>query len=286
MPAPNIRGGSKSSSPKLFHPMSEEELRKLLNEVQSGRQSIDSAVESLSSFPVLSISGARIDTQRSLRTGIDEVIYAEGKSWTDLKRIVQQVYDAMGRVLITRLTSEQIERISLEFSELDLFPQARIAVKGSQAGKKALGSVAVLSAGTSDRSVALEAALCAKYFGLDVLELPDVGVSCLSRLVSAMAEVDKLDCCAVLIVVAGMEGALPSVLAGLTKLPIIAVPTSVGYGVAAGGSAAAMSMLASCAPGISVVNVDNGFGSAVCAKKIIGRFTHAAEKYCEEFGKK
>ena len=249
--------------------MSEEQLRQLLKDVQCGKRSIDSALASFSSYPILSLSNAKIDTQRSMRTGVDEVVFAEGKSWDDLQDIVAEVISVMGRILITRITPEQIDKLKTTFNNLKVYPEARIAMVGHQTCEPISKGVAVLSAGTSDLPVMQEASLSAKYFGLSVVEISDVGISCLSRLVQALSELEREDECSVLIVVAGMEGALPSVVAGQTKLPVIAVPTSIGYGVSEGGIAAAISMLASCAPGVSVVNVDNGFGAAVCAKKII-----------------
>lgn len=209
---------------------------------------------------------ARIDTGRQLRTGAPEAIYAEGKSPEQVRRIVMEHQNAHGPLLITRLGNGHLEALRDCRPDLVIHPEAHLATIGSTAVSGR--SSGLLAAGTSDRKVAEEAAITLETLGHTVSRFYDVGVAGLQRVLEPLPEILEND---VLIVVAGMEGALPSVVGGLTDMPTIAVPTSVGYGASFGGVAALLGMLNSCAPGLTVVNIDNGFGAALAAHRILRR---------------
>lgn len=206
---------------------------------------------------------ARIDGARLSRTGVPEVVYAETKTLEQCETILRSLWDAHRFALATRVPSDMLPKL------LERLPQAAASERGRalRCGRlpRTGCSIGVVCAGTSDLAVADEAAFVADAFGHDVLQLSDVGVAGVHRLLENLS---MFDVCAAIIVVAGMEGALPSVVAGLVRQPVIGVPTSVGYGVASGGTTALNAMLASCAPGISVVNIDNGFGAACVAHKV------------------
>lgn len=212
--------------------------------------------------PVTDLGFARLDTDRVARTGDPEVVYGAGKTPEQIVQILRSLHAAHpGRaVLATRLTDEAIQAVA-PFADVDLVAQA--ATLGPL--PTAQGTVAVVSAGTSDAPVAAEAALTARVFGAHVETVNDVGVAGLHRVLSVRDVLLGADC---LVVVAGMEGALPSVVGGLTGVPLVAVPTSVGYGASFGGVAALLAMLNSCAPGVTVVNIDNGFGAGVFAARV------------------
>lgn len=205
----------------------------------------------------------RIDGARISRTGIPEVVYAQSKTLDQIEGAMRALWDAQRFALATRVPAEMLSLLAVKLPEAALAERARVLRCGRlpRTGR----SIGVICAGTSDLPVAEEAAFVADAFGHDVVQLADVGVAGVHRLLDNLALFDE--CCA-LVVVAGMEGALPSIVAGLVRQPVVGVPTSVGYGVAAGGTAAMHSMLASCAPGIAVVNVDNGFGAACFAHKV------------------
>lgn len=208
---------------------------------------------------------ARLDTDRLRRTGDPEVVYGSGKSpeqVVDLLRSLHQAH-ADRAVLATRLDDAAVEAIADALPNAVLDPLARTATLGPLPATR--GLVTVVAAGTSDLPVAREAAITSQVFGAEAAEVVDVGVAGLHRL---LAERDRLDVSDCLVVVAGMEGALPSVVGGLTGVPLVAVPTSIGYGASFGGIAALLSMLNSCAPGITVVNIDNGFGAGVFAARV------------------
>ena len=209
---------------------------------------------------------ARVDHDRGIRTGIPEVIYGAGKSREQLEAIARELYAGAGFALATRVASDDGRALAAALPEAQYFERARVLRCGSlpRTGHR----VGVACAGTSDLRVAEEAARTLDAFGHDVGEFYDVGVAGVHR---TLAVRDELDACEVLVVVAGMEGALPSVIAGLVRPPVIAVPTSIGYGASFSGLAALLAMLNSCAPGISVVNIDNGFGAACVAHKIVTR---------------
>jgi len=206
---------------------------------------------------------AHVDRFRAQRTGFPEAIFCPGKTPAQIVAIAQSLRDTP--LLLTRLTSEVHRAIAPHLRELQYFPLARLGRWGTPAPPQA-GTVAILSAGTADLPVAEEAALTLETCGFTVQRIPDVGVAGLHRLFQRWPEIQPAQC---LIVVAGMDGALPSVVAGLSDRPVIAVPTSTGYGAHLGGLAPLLTMLNTCAPGLGVVNIDNGFGAALLAGKIL-----------------
>lgn len=213
---------------------------------------------------------ARIDKDRTARTGAPEAIYAEGKSPAQVLTLANAHEDNDGPLIITRLGTSHMEALRSARSDLILHAEARLATIGKE--KSSGRNAGLIAAGTSDRSVAEEAAITLETLGHGVNRFYDVGVAGLQRVLDPLPQILEND---VLIVVAGMEGALPSVLGGLTDLPAIAVPTSVGYGASFAGVAALLGMLNSCAPGLSVVNIDNGFGAALAAHRILRRLNRS-----------
>jgi NCAIR mutase (PurE)-related protein len=238
-------------------------LRRLLDEVAAGRVKPAAALRRMRHLHVEDLGFAKIDQHRALRRGIPEVIFGESKTAAQIAAIGSRVVAAGTTLVITRLDATKAAEVRKRLRGLKYHQDARLGmiVKHRQA-PAGHGIVMVLSAGTSDLAVAEEAALCAELFGNSVERLYDVGVAGIHRLAMNLERVHKA---AVLIVAAGMEGALPSVVAGMTDKPVIAVPTSVGYGAAFGGVAALLGMLNSCASGVTVVNIDNGFGAAFAA---------------------
>ena len=222
---------------------------------------------------VLSVGSlARIDLNREARCGVPEVVYGEGKRLNDLVDIATAMLGQQGKVIITRLSPEYRDALlpMLKDAEVEYDEDARALVarrKGLTRNETMEGTVAILTAGTSDIPIAAECAFIARELGLKVVLFNDVGVAGVHRLVPCikMMADEKVDC---IVVVAGMEGALPSLVAGLVDVPVIGVPTSIGYGANLGGMTTLLSMLSSCAPGLAVVNVDNGFGAAVFARKV------------------
>jgi len=243
-------------------------LHQLLERLVRGDLSVAAAVEEIRHLPFADVEGARVDHHRELRTGVPEVVFGEGKSSEQIVSIATELIERSGGVLVTRLDGEKAAALGRALESIEYFPDARIAMRrrSPRAGAKGEACVAVVSAGTSDQAVAEEAALTLEFLGIAVSRHRDVGVAGVHRL---LAERVRLSTAAVTIVVAGMEGALPSVVGGLVDAPVIAVPTSVGYGASFGGLAALLAMLNSCAPGVTVVNIDNGFGAAVAAAAII-----------------
>ncbi len=237
------------------------EIKRLLEKVSSGNISTREAIEKLKNLPFERLTNSHIDHHRHLRQGIPEVILAEGKTTDDVVKIARSIYKQSGRLLITRASEEVKKKLRIRAARY--YPVSRIIMASEE--RKKIGSVLVLSAGTSDLSVAEEASLTASFLGSRVETIFDVGVAGIHRLFNYK---EKIDSANVLIVVAGMEGALPSVVGGLTDKVIIAVPTSTGYGTSFGGLTALFSMLNSCVPGIAVVNIDNGFGAGCLAHKI------------------
>ncbi|MPZ60726.1 MAG: nickel pincer cofactor biosynthesis protein LarB [Propionibacteriales bacterium] len=211
---------------------------------------------------------ARLDTDRVRRTGHPEVVYGAGKSPEQVVTLLRTLHAEHPEhaALATRLTDEALAAVATAHPDAELDPVARTAILGPLA--VAQGRVAVIAAGTSDAPVAAEAAVTVRAFGSTAETIADVGVAGLHRVLEHQARLDAADC---LIVVAGMEGALPSVVGGLTGVPLVAVPTSVGYGASFGGVAALLAMLNSCAPGVTVVNIDNGFGAGVFAARVARR---------------
>ncbi|MCM1105602.1 MAG: nickel pincer cofactor biosynthesis protein LarB [Blautia sp.] len=244
--------------------MKKEELEQILCRVQSGEMKIEEAVSAIKLAPFRDLGYAKVDTQRELRQGTAEVIYGEGKSAGQIRGIVQAMRrEGQETILITRLSGEKAD--ALKELPLTYYREARIGVVGVMPEPEGDGKIVVATGGTSDLRVAEEAALTAETFGNRVVRLYDVGVAGIHRL---LANAELLMEAGAVIVVAGMEGALASVVGGLVDCPVIAVPTSVGYGVAAGGYAALLSMLSSCASGVSVVNIDNGYGAGYLASMI------------------
>lgn len=246
--------------------MGPERLQKLLEAVKTGQMDVSSAVSELSRLPFVELDGARVDTHRALRQGIPEVVYGEGKSASQLIGIVGALRAAGQEVLVTRLGAAAAEGVLAAEPDGVFEAEARLLWYGPEVPRmRGRGVIAVVSAGSSDRPVALEAARVAHYFGNTVDLVEDVGVAGLHRLLSVE---ERLRNARVLVVIAGMEGALPAVVGGLVDKPVIAVPTSVGYGAAWSGLTALFGMLTSCASNVSVVNIDNGFGAAHVATLI------------------
>jgi NCAIR mutase (PurE)-related protein len=243
------------------------QLEALLHDVAEGRLAPETAVDRLRHFPFEELPFARIDHHRALRQGHPEVVFCEGKTVEQVVDIADRLVAASGGFLGTRADERMAAALRARFERLDWNPLGRtvyLSPPGPAARKT--GTILVVTAGTSDLRVAEEAAVTAEAFGHGVVRLPDVGVAGLHRLLSANDRLQEAD---VVIVVAGMEGALPSVVGGLVRTPVIAVPTSVGYGASFGGLAALLAMLNSCAAGVTVVNIDNGFGAAAAASRIL-----------------
>ncbi len=238
----------------------------MLEGVRDGRLEIGAALESLKTLPFEELGFATVDTHRSLRQGAPEVIFGEGKTTAQIKGIIKSLVSGKENVLVTRLDAAKAAPLKKAFKGAVHNKEARtLFIKSHPVKQTGRGMILVISAGTSDIPVAEEAAVTAEYMGNKVERLFDVGVAGLHRVLLKKEVLREAN---VLIVVAGMEGALPSVVAGLVARPVIAVPTSVGYGANLGGLTTLMAMLTSCAAGISVVNIDNGFGAAVTASLI------------------
>ena len=241
-------------------------IRKVLESVSCGRLAVDQALEQLKRLPFEALSYACVDHHRSLRKGFPEVIFGEGKSVEQILGVMEAMVDQKDTVMITRVSAEKGKAIVEKYPKAIYHPEARILVLESKpiepAGK---GLIMVIAAGTSDIPVAQEALITAKTMGHRVERLYDVGVSGIHRL---MQHEKFWTEASVFIVVAGMEGALPSVVGGLVDKPVIAVPTSIGYGASFGGITALLGMLNSCASNVSVVNIDNGFGAGYTAALI------------------
>jgi NCAIR mutase (PurE)-related protein len=243
-------------------------LRELLQAVERGTIDVDEAVSRLRSLPFERLDDITVDHHRALRCGYPEVIFAEGKTPEQVAQVARSIAARGQTVLATRVTPEHAAPLVAEFADCRHDPIARTLLIEREPAPRLDGTVLVVSAGTADGPVAAEAAVVAGALGCQVERVQDVGVAGLHRL---LAVGDVIRRATVLIVVAGMEGALPSVVGGLTDAPVIAVPTSVGYGASLGGIAALLGMLTSCASGITVVNIDNGFGAAYAAARILRR---------------
>lgn len=240
-------------------------LENLLKRVARGEILPEQVLKELEGFPWDDVGVARVDHHRPWRKGFPEIVFGQGKSPDQIIKIANSILKAGGNLIITRIDREIYKKIKAKISNLSYHPQARIAYLKQEEPEKGKGKILVISAGTSDIPVAEEAALTCELLGNEVEKLYDVGVAGLHRL---LGEMDKIRQARVIIVVAGMEGALPSVVAGLVRAPIIAVPTSVGYGASFKGLAALLAMLNSCPGGVAVVNIDNGFGAATIASLI------------------
>ena len=240
-------------------------IRKLLEQVRRGRLSPDEAVERLRHMPFEDLGFAKLDHHRALRAGMPEVIFAEGKSTAQVTEIFSRLAKHGGNILATRANRKQFAAVKKKLPTAEYRDQARAIALQRDHKKFGRGTIAVVSAGTSDIPVAEEAVVTAEIMGNEVERLYDVGVAGIHRL---LANRGTLSRARVVIVCAGMEGALPSVVGGLVGVPVIAVPTSVGYGAAFKGLAALLGMMNSCASNVSVVNIDNGFGAGYVAALI------------------
>ncbi len=245
--------------------MNNEKLKELLEEVKNGGMSVDEAVAELKILPFEDIGFAKIDHHRRIRNGFPEVIYSQGKTIDQIKMIVGRLIEKENNIMATRAGREVYEAIREICSDAEYHEAARIVVVKRRETSLSEGVIAVVTAGTSDIPVAEEAAVTAEVMGNKVDRIYDVGVAGIHRL---FASADALMRANVLVVVAGMEGALASVVGGLVDKPVIAVPTSVGYGANFGGLAPLLTMLNSCASGVGVVNIDNGFGGGYLASLI------------------
>lgn len=245
--------------------MDQHKLRELLNNLAQKEISVDQAMHQLKSLPYQDLGFAKIDHHRGVRCGFPEVIFCQGKKPDHVAKIFQQLSAVNRTILGTRADGEVYSAVREVCPEVEYFSNARCLVYGMPEKPVFPGRVLVISAGTADLPVAEEAVVCALVMGNPVEQLFDVGVAGLHRLLNHQNLIQQAT---VIIVAAGMEGALPSVVGGLTDRPVIAVPTSIGYGASFGGLAALLGMLNSCAAGVGVVNIDNGFGAAALATAI------------------
>ncbi|HAV65363.1 MAG TPA: nickel pincer cofactor biosynthesis protein LarB [Verrucomicrobiales bacterium] len=245
--------------------MTTAEARQLLERFREGKASTESVLRAFQAAPFADLDFAKVDTHRALRKGFPEVVFGSGKTPDQVARIAVQLLKTGNQVLITRITRDHFLAVRRRIRTAVHHEQARCITIERKSLPKLPGVIAVLTAGTSDLPVAEEAAITAEIMGNRVNRIHDVGVAGLHRLLSRLEQLQEA---AVLIVVAGMEGALPSVVAGLVARPVIAVPTSIGYGAAFNGLAALCGMLTSCGSGVTVVNIDNGFGAAYAASQI------------------
>ncbi len=273
--------GNTRSSPRHAGATSAGSLRAILEAVQVGDASLDEAIAKLATWPTEDLGFARLDHHRAVRTGFPEVVFGPGKRPEDVATALERLADVHGVALATRLDERQAAAVKTRIPDAVWHEVARAVTvdrrplpnpgNGSRPVARS-GGVAIVAAGTADLAVAEEAAVTAQILGSEVTRVYDVGVAGLHRL---LAHVDDLAGRSAIVAVAGMEGALPGVVAGLVTPPVIAVPTSVGYGAHLGGVAALLTMLNACAPGIAVVNIDNGFGAGYMAALIDGAVTNA-----------
>ncbi|ABR46707.1 1-(5-phosphoribosyl)-5-amino-4-imidazole-carboxylate (AIR) carboxylase [Alkaliphilus metalliredigens QYMF] len=240
------------------------DIHELLKKVKNNEMDIESAEALLKKLPYEDLGFAKLDHHRKLRSGFGEVVYCSGKSTEHLIKIFQSFNEKKVDILGTRATKEQFQAVKAIVEEAEYDELSRI-IKVVRSDIKKIGLIAVCTGGTSDIPVAEEAAQTAEFFGSNVMRIHDVGVAGIHRLFSKMEEINKAN---VIVAVAGMEGTLPGVIAGLVDKPVIAVPTSVGYGSNFNGLSALLTMLNSCAEGISVVNIDNGFGAGYLGTQI------------------
>jgi pyridinium-3,5-biscarboxylic acid mononucleotide synthase len=245
--------------------MNIKEVEKLLNDVRSGEKSVDQALEALRNFPYTDLGFARIDHHREIRTGYPEIVYCAGKSVRQVREIFRVMSERENNIIGTRANQEMFEAVSEILPETIFYTDARIISLQKKKPEMPESSIAIITAGTSDIPIAEEAAITAELLGNNVLRIYDAGVAGIHRLVDKLPEIRS---CRVIVVIAGMEGALASVVGGLVDKPVIAVPTSVGYGANFGGVSALLAMLTSCSAGVTVVNIDNGFGAGFSASMI------------------
>ena len=245
--------------------MTGKEIEKLLIDVRSGAKSVEEALEILKSFPYTDLGFARIDHHREIRTGYPEIIYCAGKTIEQVRDIFRAMADRENNIMGTRATTEMYNAVKSVCPAAVYYKEARIISLQKKMPETPETRIAIITAGTSDIPVAEEAAVTAELLGNKVLRIFDAGVAGIHRLVDKLPEIRN---CRVIIVIAGMEGALASVVGGLVDKPVIAVPTSVGYGANFGGISALLAMLTSCSTGVTVVNIDNGFGAGFSASMI------------------
>lgn len=249
--------------------MDRQQLLEVLDQVRIGALSPADALDRLSDLPYAEVAHAvgstMIDHHRELRTGVPEIVFGAGKTAEQIAAALRELARRAGGAIATRVEAGKLDALRALLPDLAYHELARLVVLGAPAPRPAAATIAVVCAGTSDLPVAEEAALVAEFLGAPVIRVHDVGVAGVHRLLSRL---DVIRSAAIVIAVAGMEAALPSVLAGLIDRPLVAVPTSVGYGVSLDGLVALGTMLASCAPGITAVNIDNGVGAAVAAVRM------------------
>ena len=245
--------------------MDQQQLRKLFEEVREGNVEVDSALERLRHLPFEDIGFAKVDHHRALRCGMPEVVFGKGKTAMQIVEIASRLLERSGNVLITRAEPDAAAMLKDRFPEAEYFPLSKALRVWRDRTMYGKGKLAVVCAGTSDLFVAEEAFVTAEIMGNDAFQITDVGVAGIHRL---MNNRERLSEARVIVVCAGMEGALPSAVGGLVSCPVIAVPTSIGYGASFGGLAALLGMLNSCASNITVVNIDNGFGAGYVASLI------------------
>lgn len=245
--------------------MTSKEIEQLLTDVRDGLKSIPEALEVLKSFPYTDLGFARIDHHREIRTGYPEIVYCAGKTTEQVRDIFRVMSEKENNILGTRATLEMFEAVKKICTGAVFYKEARIISVQNKRPELPETGIAVITAGTSDIPVAEEAAVTAELLGNRVIRIFDAGVAGIHRLVDKLPDIRA---CKVIIVIAGMEGALASVVGGLVDKPVIAVPTSVGYGANFGGISALLAMLTSCSAGVTVVNIDNGFGAGFSASMI------------------
>lgn len=246
--------------------MNKQDLISLLAAVKQGTLPIEEALNRLNQIPFVDVGFAKVDTHRELRTGYPEVIFCPGKTTEQIRGIMEKMTEKKINVLASRATENLFKELRPAIPNLEFYPAARILFIANTDIRKSTCKIAVATGGTADMPVAEEAAVTAEKLGVPVERIYDVGVAGIHRLLSCRNQMEEAR---VIIAIAGMEGALASVIGGLTDKPVIAVPTSVGYGANFGGLTALLAMLNSCAPGVGVVNIDNGFGAACLAAKIV-----------------
>lgn len=260
-----MASGNRKIKPRKKIVMNIKEVEKLLNDVKNGHTTIEEALAFLKNFPYTDLGFARIDHHREMRTGYPEIIYCAGKSVDQVKEIVRVMAEKENNVIGTRATQEMFDAVKSILPQAVFYPIAKIISVQKKKPETPKTRIAVITAGTSDMPIAEEAAITAELLGNNVLRIYDAGVAGIHRLVDKLPEIRN---CRVIIVIAGMEGALASVVGGLVDKPVIAVPTSVGYGANFGGISALLAMLTSCSTGVTVVNIDNGFGAGFSASMI------------------
>ncbi len=245
--------------------MTRNEIENLLREIKSGKKSVEEALEMLQNFPYTDLGYAKIDHHREMRTGYPEIVYCAGKTNEQVTGIFTVMSEKENNVIGTRADEKMFESVKRMIPDAVYYPVARIISVPRKKISPSKSKIAVITAGTSDMPVAEEAAVTAELLGNKVLRIYDAGVAGIHRLVDRLPDIRT---CRVIIVIAGMEGALASVVGGLVDKPVIAVPTSVGYGANFGGISALLAMLTSCSSGVTVVNIDNGFGAGFSASMI------------------